>query len=203
MSTAAQPPIADHEYKSGAALLRHANAAHEGAVQDDCPECQRIQRRMNPPSVFAELYAAACTTDFAPRREDEHRETFFVRMVRAIFNVDETVWDALSEDAQRWYNAAIGRMNSGLPIRDCPGFVEPADTDGRDLTRTIREIVATHPTWPAGEIAQELLRLGWDQRDFKRGTISTVRSVTLDTISVLKKLGMFQERQEAAASASG
>lgn len=153
-------------------------------------------------TIYEELHAAALRADFAPRREGEPKETYIPRLLKAVYaasEADESVWRSLSERTQSWYNSAINRINSHLAISECPGLHDPEDAEpraGKELTRQIREIVAEHPTWTSREVGEELKRRGWREREFRAGTIATVRSVTLDTMRVLKGMGFLKETVE-------
>lgn len=157
----------------------------------------------NPaPAIYDELYAVACHADFPPRQEKEHFESYAVRLLKAVYAATESneeLWTSLSESAQKWYNVAVNKMNAGVAIFECPGYTEMSEPqlEGRDLTRNIREIVAQHPNWNRNEVAKELKRIGWRDREVKLGTVSCVRCTMLDAMRVLKKLGMLKEEAPA------
>lgn len=67
------------------------------------------------------------------QKKSEDDQAFFGRIVRAIGQADQEVWDGLSEDAQTWYNEAVDAMEAKT---DIAGF---GDVDADDATTSDEE----------------------------------------------------------------
>jgi hypothetical protein len=107
---------------------------------------------------------------------------------------------------QSWDAAAKGDMKiTHVALVDRPpdpycitaeghGLSAAMSTTGQTNTDRVRAVVIEHPEWNQAQIAEELERRGID---VSAGTIATVRSVTLSTINIAKRLGKWKEGQNA------
>jgi hypothetical protein len=153
-------------------------------------------------TVYQELVAAAETTDFAPKSRSESKELYLARLTKAVYKADKTVWESLTEPAQRWYIESARRINARLPVESCPGYDEAVEAhlvpDNNGLTEAVRTAVLLNPDSSRDEILRQLSEQGWDPKHLHSNqTVTVVRSVTLATIKIAKKIGRWKEEVQA------
>lgn len=86
-------------------------------------------------TVYIELLATARTLDakFAEQNGKETPQVFLKRLVKAIADVPEPAYDAMSEGARAWYDAAVDQSNakSDITAPEGMGGAAPAKAGGR------------------------------------------------------------------------
>lgn len=72
-------------------------------------------------------------------KKGEDRQKYLARLVRAINDADESVWTALSEDAQQWVNDAVDQIKAKKPIADFGKAAEDDDEDDEPKGKKSKE----------------------------------------------------------------
>src|ERR1039458_1617356 len=75
-------------------------------------------------TLFEELMKVANTTKgMQPPLAGEHEQDFIRRLMRAISNIDNLLWDTLSDEAQQWYNDNAVKAEDGSVFNLVPGYI--------------------------------------------------------------------------------
>ena len=74
-------------------------------------------------SVLEQLLEA---TEANPQGKKEDEQEFLLRLSESVSELEQADWDALGDDAQEWYNAAVDASNEGDEIPHPDAAAEPA-----------------------------------------------------------------------------
>lgn len=152
-------------------------------------------------TIFAELYNCACIQDskLAGQNAKETDQKFLMRVMGAISDVAEEHFNAMSEDAQGWYNenAAHAAEKHDLTLPD--GFVskfgskaapaapkpKPKEPRAEGIVSKARRIVIENHDKGTDVIKAAIVAA---LPDIKPATVSVVMSDTMGTINLIKEL---------------
>jgi len=153
-------------------------------------------------NVFEEVLKAARTVEPISQIDGEDNNAFLYRLVETVNKVSNSVWDALSVDAQNWFNKAATARNATFPIPGPDGFKSdyapplPTIPENRQKKRehgivdAIRIAAITHEGMPAKQL-YELLVTDWP--NVKLNTIAVNIGDIYRVIHLARQLGYWND----------
>lgn len=147
----------------------------------------------NELSIFDHLTATARHGHkFARQSEKETDKAFFERLLLALADISERIYEALPEDARAWCEHNAEELTQGRSVQPPDGFssrfIAP---DRRKLanhtTNYLRRIVYEDPTRLPGEIHR--LMLERHQIEVKYATIISIKTWCLASVQILREMG--------------
>lgn len=177
----------------------------ETKTEDKAPEAPPVETKI---MVHDELLDAAGTAEGGFKSQDskEDDKKYFERLLTAVGELDEKVFDSLSESAQAWYNEAVEAMNAGNNAAAPEGFVSkkgaktapatgktstekktpapPKEKPPRSASKTfsIRVSVCKDPKISLADLLKA-------HPGMNSSTVSTIRSDVLATIEAAQQAG--------------
>lgn len=159
-------------------------------------------------AIEKELTAAA---KIKPKK-GEDRQAYFKRLCKAIYNIKDPEWEALSVEAQDWQNDAAERLKAGDPIPEFPDSevegeapeeardeeVQPPPKSAAKASKPVRKASACHtiktlvvknPKISVADLEAQLKALDLKVSNV---TIATLRSDMRDTLRVMNEVGVAQ-----------
>jgi hypothetical protein len=173
-------------------------------------------------TVYEEILEALKNEDFLPWEEGEDAQSYLLRLIGAVSELPNEKWEALSQEAQDWFNTAGEAVNNEEPAPPPPGFgfTKPEQKKGRKKSRSSRkessengekpekrkEPRKTTPGLPTIRTIRKMIienpTLSLNDLDemtkslgkeYSRKTLDLVRKSTLTMIAVAKETGHWKE----------
>jgi len=180
-------------------------------AQDETAE-QETEEETENVTIWDEMVDALTSADesFKQQSNREEDQVFMVRFMTALGNLDETIFDSLTEEAQNWFNEEVAEnLNEGKPINLPNGFISrfvaggAAKTNGaaraaapkkaaaqktaaapreKGKTWAIRIALAKDSTIKLDALKEMFPHIG-------SSTVSTIRSDVLATLEAAREVG--------------
>lgn len=148
------------------------------------------------------------------QKKNESRQKYLGRLVRTTNEVDDSVWESLSDEAQTWVNAGVKAINCKEDIEDFPDAIAGGgdDDDGelerksggkaddkkesapkpkkRAATSTFRRLQIEHPDWDKKKLLEETEKAGFT---ISPSTADIIFYETKSTLDILNELGKLKK----------
>lgn len=186
------------------------------------PEAETVNGAAEITSVCGEVLAAIKQhkPSFRAQRETEGDNEFIERMLQAIADVPDEIYNGLSPEAQAWFAQAAEVTNGGGEPPSPAGFVsgfkpkqpkqakkklitrekptKPVKATGPTMGHLIREAIINNRNISVQDLETMLAQNGFT--DIKRTTVFSFQRGSLDTLKVAEEMGRFAWPEQQAAA---
>ena len=154
-------------------------------------------------TLFEELMKAANTTKgMQPPLAGEHEQDFIRRLMRAISNIDNKLWDTLSDEAQQWYNDNAVKAEDGSVFNSVPGYIPgakpavvrvPKPRPAIGIMADIKTMVILDPSLTIEQVKAGLVTKGYLEDKIKESTLYDTYTNTQSFVRLAKDLSKWRE----------